>query len=79
MASRIESLKDCPVGGPLLGRKQTAKALGCSERKVDYLFESGRLASFKDGKSRKTTQAAIDQLVHEMIAEELERLEELAG
>ena len=78
MTTKIDRLKDCPVGGPLLGRKQTAVVLDCSERKVDYLFESGRLASFKDGKSRKTTQAAIDQLVHEMIAEELGRLEELA-
>ena len=79
MSTKIDRLKDCPIGGRLLGRKQTAEVLGCSERKVDYLFESGRLASFLVGKQRKTTEAAKDELVRECIAEELERLEELEG
>jgi hypothetical protein len=79
MTTKIERLKGCPVGGPLLGRKQTAKVLGCSERKVDYLFESGRLQSFLFGKQRKTTEAAVTALTREFIDAELERLEALGA
>ncbi len=78
MASRIERLKDCPIGGRLIGRTELPKILGCSQRKADYLLESGRLQSFLFGKQRKTTEAAKDQLVREFIEAELERLSELA-
>ena len=78
MTTKIEHLKDCPIGGRLIGRTELPEILGCSQRKADYLLESGRLASFLFGKQRKTTEAAKDQLIRDMIAAELERLEELA-
>ena len=78
MTIKIERLKDCPVGGRLIGRTELPDILGCSQRKADYLLETGKLPSFLSGKQRKTTEAAKDQLIREMIAAELERLEELA-
>ncbi len=78
MSTKIERLQDCPVGGRLIGRTELPDILGCSQRKADYLLESGKLPSFLSGKQRKTTEAAKDQLIREMIAAELERLEELA-
>ncbi len=78
MPSKIERLKDCPIGGRLIGRTELPEILGCSQRKADYLLESGRLQSFLFGKQRKTTEAATNQLVREFIEAELERLSELA-
>ena len=78
MASKIERLKDCPIGGRLIGRTELPGILGCSQRKADYLLESGRLQSFLFGKQRKTTDAAIAALTREFIDAELERLSELA-
>ncbi len=78
MTTKIDRLKVCAVGGRLLRRTDLPAELGCSQRKADYLLESGRLASFLFGKQRVTTEAAKDELVREMIAAELERLEELA-
>ncbi len=79
MTTKIDRLKTCAVGGRLLRRTDLPKELGCSQRKADYLLESGVLPSFLHGKQRVTTEAAKDELVREMIAAELERLEELAG
>ena len=78
MTSKIERLKDCPIGGRLIGRTELPDILHCSQRKADYLLESGRLPSFLDGRQRKTTEAAIAALTREFIDAELERLSELA-
>ena len=78
MTTKIERLKHCPIGGKLFSPEELAEELGCSRRKVDYLLESGVIPSFLSGKQRKTTEAAKDQLIRNMIAAELERLEELA-
>ncbi len=78
MTTKIDRLKTCAVGGRLLRRTDLPKELGCSQRKADYLLESGLLPSFLHGRQRVTTEAAKDEFVREMIAAELERLEELA-
>ena len=77
MTTKIDRLKDCPVGGRLLRRTDLPDELGCSQRKADYLLESGILPSFLHGRQRVTTEAAKDQLICELIAAELERLGEL--
>ena len=77
MTTKTERLKNCPVGGRLLRRTDLPDELGCSQRKADYLLESGLLPSFLHGRQRVTTEAAKDAFIRECIAEELERLEEL--
>ena len=79
--SRISALKQAaslPVDGPVMTINDLMVDLKISRRQVEFLFENGAIASFKDGKRRLATQAARDDFVRRRIHEELVRLEALA-
>ena len=53
--SRLEALKQAaslPVDGPVMTIDDLMADLKISRRQVELLFESGAIASFKDGKRR---------------------------
>jgi excisionase family DNA binding protein len=48
-----------------LGREEVARRLGVSQRKADMLILGGQIRSFKVGKKRLVTEAALSEFIEQ--------------
>ncbi len=62
---RVPEISDVPIA---VKPKRACKMLDCGTTRLYELINTGRLVSFRDGRSRKVTTASIRAYIAEQIA-----------